>query len=105
MSFNTRKIIDYALNDEGASAREALYADIHDRVMEKFGNIKDNIAQSLVVAKESYGDDEYEEDLEYPEDEEDFEFTDDYIGEDHGDEKEDRKLVKKMVKKTCLTKK
>ena len=38
--------------------------------MEKFGMLKDTIAQSLVVAKESVGGDEDEEPLDYPLDDE-----------------------------------
>jgi hypothetical protein len=79
MSDNTRKIIDFTLGDQGKEAREALYAEIHDRVMDKFEHLKTGIASAIITGES-------------------------FIPEAHDDEKEDKALVKKMVKKDCLTK-
>jgi len=75
---DTRKIIDYMQADDAAKAREALYAAIHDRVHEHLAAKKEEIARNLV------GQEEVVEE------------------EAHPDEKEDKDLVKKMVKKDCL---
>ena len=75
---NTRQIVDFSIGDQGKEARDALYAEIHDRVMAKFEEMKTGIAQNLIAP--------HMESVE------------------HDDEAEDKKLVKKMVKKDCLTK-
>ena len=43
-----RAIVDYAYNDEGAQAREALYASIQDKVMAHIEAQKQEIAQGLL---------------------------------------------------------
>jgi hypothetical protein len=73
---NTRQIVDFTVNDQGKEARDALYAEIHDRVMAKFEEMKSGIAQNLIAP--------HMESVE------------------HDDEVEDKKLVKKMVKGKCL---
>lgn len=73
---NTRQIVDFSINDQGKEARDALYAEIHDRVMAKFEEMKTGIAQNLIAP--------HMESVE------------------HDDEEEDKKLVKKMVKGKCL---
>ena len=78
---NTRQIVDFSINDQGKEARDALYAEIHDRVMAKFEEMKTGIAQNLITPH-----------------------AESYVAEAHDDEEEDKKLVKKMVKKDCLTK-
>jgi ABC-type Fe3+ transport system substrate-binding protein len=45
---NARAIVDYAYNDEGAQAREALYHSINDKVMAHIEAKKQEIAQSLL---------------------------------------------------------
>ena len=44
-----RAIIDYAENDEGTQAREALYQSIQDKVMAHIEAQKQQIAQSLLT--------------------------------------------------------
>ena len=77
---NTRNIIDFAYNDQGSEMRDALYAEIHDRVMSHIEAKKQELAQSILSQEETEKE------------------------EGHEDEKEDKALVKKMVKKDCLTK-
>lgn len=77
---NTKAFIDYTLQDNGHSAREALYAEIHDRVMSHIEAKKMELANGMLTREET------EE------------------KEEHEDEKEDKAMVKKMVKKDCLTK-
>ena len=74
---NTRQIVDFAINDEGKELRDALYAEIHDRVMNHFDDMKLGIAKNIVNQEET-------------------------VYEAHDDEAEDKKLVKKMVKKSCM---
>ena len=47
MSNNTRNIIDFAYNDQGSEMRDALYAEIHDRVMSHIEAKKQELAQSI----------------------------------------------------------
>ena len=44
---NTRTIIDYAQNEQGAEVRDALYSSIHDRVMAHIEAKKQQVAQSF----------------------------------------------------------
>ena len=82
---NTRQIVDFSIGDQGKEARDALYAEIHDRVMAKFEEMKLGISQNLITPHQES-----------------------YVVEDgkegHEDEEEDEKLVKKMVKGKCLKK-
>lgn len=57
----TRAIIDYAIQDDAAAMRDALYAEIQDRVHSHIEMKKQEIAQGLVTQ---------EEDLETSDDEE-----------------------------------
>jgi len=75
----TRTIIDFAVGDQGKEMRDALYAEIHDRVMSHIEDKKKEIAQGIFASEE-------------------------VVSEAHDDEEDDKKLVKKMVKKDCLTK-
>jgi len=45
---NTRKLIDYAMDDDGVNFRDALYASIHDKVSAHIDTMKQNVAQGLV---------------------------------------------------------
>ena len=45
---DTRKIIDYAYEDNGKEMRDALYSAIHDRVAAHFENKKEEIAKNLI---------------------------------------------------------
>ena len=81
---NIKSFVDYALQDDGSAAREALYAEIHDRVMSHIETKKMELAGGL-LAREGAGCDMEKE-------------------EGHEDEKEDKTMIKKMVKKDCLTK-
>lgn len=45
---DTRQIIDYAAQDNAKEMRDALYADIHDRVMNHIDAKKQEIAQNLI---------------------------------------------------------
>ena len=44
---NTKQIIDYAAEDNAKEMRDALYAGIHDRVMQHIDTKKQEIAQNL----------------------------------------------------------
>ena len=48
MTQNTRQIIDYAYEDNAKDMRDALYSDIHDRVMSHIEAHKKDIAQNLI---------------------------------------------------------
>lgn len=133
---NTKAFIDYSLDDNGSAAREALYAEIHDRVMSHIENKKLELAGGMLTREENSNFDvslklekveakinRLQEELSIMEEEgcevSDYEEKKKKLkkakkklkklkeacdGGDHPDEKEDEKLVKKMVKKTCLNK-
>jgi hypothetical protein len=45
---DTRQIIDYAAQDNAKEMRDALYSDIHDRVMDHIDMKKQEIAMNLI---------------------------------------------------------
>ena len=45
---NTKAFIDYSMQDNGAAAREALYAEIHDRVMAHIEQKKMELAGGML---------------------------------------------------------
>lgn len=45
---NTKAFIDYSMQDNGAAAREALYAEIHDRVMSHIEQKKMELAGGML---------------------------------------------------------
>ena len=49
MTQSTRQIIDYAYDDNAKEMRDALYSDIHDRVMAHIEAQKKEVAQSLIA--------------------------------------------------------
>jgi hypothetical protein len=49
---DTRQIIDYAAEDNAKEMRDALYADIHDRVMNHLGAAKQAVAQNIFAQEE-----------------------------------------------------
>lgn len=49
---DTRQIIDYASQDNAKEMRDALYADIHDRVMGHIDMKKQEIAMNLIKQPE-----------------------------------------------------
>lgn len=49
---DTRQIIDYAADDNGAEMRDALYASIHDRVTAHLETMKQSIAKNLITDPE-----------------------------------------------------
>ena len=49
---DTRQIIDYAADDNGAEMRDALYANIHDRVTAHLETMKQQIAKNLITDPE-----------------------------------------------------
>lgn len=51
----TRAIIDYAIQDDAAAMRDALYAEIQNRVHSHIEMKKQEIAQGL-IAQEDYND-------------------------------------------------
>lgn len=51
---NTRAIIDYAIQDDAAAMRDALYAEIQDRVHSHIEAKKQEIAQGMVTQEEDY---------------------------------------------------
>ncbi|NBP01597.1 MAG: hypothetical protein EBU90_15980 [Proteobacteria bacterium] len=50
---NTRAIIDYAIQDDAAGLRDALYAEIQDRVHTHIEMKKQEIAGSLIAQEDS----------------------------------------------------
>ena len=48
----TRNIIDFAADDNAAEMRNALYADIHDRVTNHLNSYKQEIAKTLISPQE-----------------------------------------------------
>lgn len=48
----TRQIIDYAAQDNAKEMRDALYADIHDRVMNHLDAAKQAVAQNMFAQEE-----------------------------------------------------
>ena len=55
---NTRAIIDYAIQDDAVAMRDALYADIQDRVHSHIEMKKQEIAQGLVTQEQDYDNSE-----------------------------------------------
>jgi hypothetical protein len=53
-----RAIVDYAQNDDGIQAREALYQSINDKVMAHIEAKKIEVAQSLLTPQEQNTTDE-----------------------------------------------
>ena len=49
---DTRQIIDYAAQDNAKEMRDALYADIHDRVMNHLDAAKQAVAQNMFAQEE-----------------------------------------------------
>ena len=49
---DTRQIIDYAVNDNAKEMRDALYSNIHDRVMDHLDAKKQEIARNLISQPE-----------------------------------------------------
>ena len=47
--YSTRNIIDFAYDDDGKAFRDALYAEIHDRVAGKFSERKVELAQTFLA--------------------------------------------------------
>lgn len=54
----TRAIIDYAMDDDAVGMREALYAEIMDRVHSHIEVKKQEIAQGLIAQPEEYSEEE-----------------------------------------------
>jgi hypothetical protein len=48
----TRQLIDYASQDDGAKFREALYASIHDKVSAHIDAKKMEVAKNLIAPQE-----------------------------------------------------
>lgn len=57
---DTRQIIDYAAADNAKEMRDALYADIHDRVMNHLDLKKQEIAMGLITQPEEVEQEEQE---------------------------------------------
>jgi hypothetical protein len=49
---DTRQIIDYAVQDNAKEMRDALYSDIHDRVMNHLDAAKQAVAQNIFAQEE-----------------------------------------------------
>ena len=49
---NTRAIVDYSLEDNGSAARDALYSEIHDRVMSHIEAKKMELAGGMLTKEE-----------------------------------------------------
>jgi len=50
---DTRQIIDYAVNDNAKEMRDALYANIHDRVTAHLDAAKQAVAQNMFAPEET----------------------------------------------------
>ena len=48
MSEITRKIVDFAYNDQAKEARETFYSALHDKVMSHLETQKQSIAQNIL---------------------------------------------------------
>ena len=57
---DTRQIIDYAAADNAKEMRDALYTDIHDRVMNHLDLKKQEIAMGLITQPEEVEQEEQE---------------------------------------------
>lgn len=88
---DARQIIDYAADDNAKEMREALYASIYDRVSNAIETKKQEIAHTMLGMPLSTEEVQLEE-----------KECDDDSKEGHEDEKDDKALVKKMVKKDAL---
>jgi len=53
---DTRQIIDYAVQDNAKEMRDALYSDIHDRVMNHLDAAKQAVAQNMFAPEETEED-------------------------------------------------
>ena len=60
---DTRKIIDYAAEDNGVEFRNALYSAIHDKVSAHIDAAKQAVAQNLVGQPEETYEQEPEENI------------------------------------------
>ena len=49
---DTKQIIDYAMNDDGTNFRQALYANIHDKVNAHIEACKQAVAQNMFKPEE-----------------------------------------------------
>ena len=89
---DTRKIIDYAMDEDAVGVREAMYSQLHDRVMAAIDAKKQEVGATLmgmpIATEETNLDDEASEILDEAEKE-----------ESHEDEKEDEKMCKDAAKK------
>lgn len=86
---DTRKIIDFAADDDAKEMREALYASIYDRVASAFEQKRIEVAGSMLGMPLSTEETVYEEKEEKDEDEK----------EDKGEDDDCEKVAKKEVKK------
>jgi hypothetical protein len=59
--YSTRNIIDYAMDQDGVKFREALYANIHDRVAAHVEAAKMAVAQNLMPSLETETETDSEE--------------------------------------------
>jgi hypothetical protein len=58
--YSTRNIIDYAMDDDGVKFREALYAQIHDKVSAHVQAAKEHMAKNLITPEQE-SEEEFEE--------------------------------------------
>jgi hypothetical protein len=54
MTDTTRNLIDYAMDDNGVEFRQALYAQIHDKVSAHLQAAKQAVAQNIMADEEDY---------------------------------------------------
>jgi len=76
--YSTRNIIDFAYEDDGKAMRDALYANIHDRITAHLEDKKREIAQNLISKEEI--------EIEVPEIEDEYNEYDDELNEEQLDE-------------------
>ena len=52
---DTRQIVDFAFNDDAKGMRDALYSNIHDRVMDHIEKHKQQLAQGMITQESEIG--------------------------------------------------
>ena len=93
---DTRKIIDYASDEDAVGVRESMYAALHDRIMNAIEAKKQEVGATLVggmpLATEEVQQDEETLDEKWAKEEKE---------EGHEDEKEDEKMCKDVATKVA----
>ena len=101
---DARQIIDFAADEDAKGVREAMYASIYDRVMTAIESKKQEVGAHMIapmpIAQEEVNLDAAASEV--VNEAEKCDCEDEEGKEGHEDEKADKALVKKMVKKDAL---